>query len=92
MYDRNEIYDKHIKKLANELNETCKAFGIASFMSFCVYDNGRDTEYKNFVNGSTSNGFILTDDRIRKHINVANGFETVPPDEEVSIDDYMDAD
>lgn len=89
MYDRTEIYKKHIEQKAIELNEMCKAYGVAMFMSFCVKDDGTKTDYQNFVNGSASNGFKFVDDRLRRHINVANGFETVPPDEETSIDDYM---
>lgn len=89
MYDRTEIYRRHIEQVALELDEVCKAHGVAYFMSFCVLDDGMNTEYKNFVNGSVSNGFRFTDDRLRRHINVANGFETVPPDEEISIDEYM---
>lgn len=92
MYDRKEIYEKNIKKLAEEIYEICKSYGVATFLTFCVYDDGNSTEYKNFINGSKSNGFIFKDDRIRKHINVANGFATVPPDEEMSIDEYMDID
>lgn len=89
MYDRTEIYKKHIEQKAMELTEVCKTYGVAAFMTFCVKDDGTQTEYKNFVNGSVSNGFKFADDRLRRHINVANGFETVPPDEEISIDDYM---
>lgn len=80
MYDRQEVYDKHIKKKANELNELCKSLGIASFMSFCTYGSEKSTEYHNFINGSSSNGIYLSDDQITKHVNVANGFLTVPPD------------
>ncbi len=87
MYDRKEVYEKHIKKRAKELNDYCKSMGIASFMTFCVSDNDRSTEYKNFVNGSISNGLNLSDDQIIKHINVANGFDTIPQENSSVFDE-----
>ena len=44
MYDRKEVYEKHIKKRAKELNDYCKSMGIASFMTFCVSDSDSSTE------------------------------------------------
>lgn len=89
MYDRQEVFKKHIQKKAAELNELCKTLGIASFMSFCIKDDGKETTYKNYIYGSTSNGIRLTNDQIRGHVNVANGFLTVPPEGGTDIDDYM---
>lgn len=89
MYDRVNVYEKHIKKKAMELNELCQSLGIVSFMSFCVYDDNQNTEYKNFIYGSASNGIKLSDDQIRGHINVANGFQTVPPGETLDFDEYI---
>lgn len=90
MYDRQEAFKKHIQKKAEELNDLCKALGIVSFMSFCVKDDEKVTTYKNYIYGSISNGIRLTDDQMRGHINVANGFITVPPDDGFDMDDYMD--
>ncbi len=92
MYDRTNVYEKHIKKKAIELNELCKSLGVVSFMSFCVNDDNHNTEYKNFIYGSTSNGIKLSDDQIRGHINVANGFQTVPPNETIDFDSYIACD
>lgn len=89
MYDRQELFKKHIQKKAEEINELCKTFGIVSFMSFCIKDNDKKTEYKNYICGSTSNGVHLADDQIRGHVNVANGFLTVPQTQETGMDDYM---
>ena len=89
MYDRQELFKKHVQKKVEEINELCKTFGIVSFMSFCIKDNGKKTEYKNYICGSTSNGIKLADNQIRGHINVSNGFMTIPPTQEGSIDNYM---
>lgn len=87
MYDRQEVYEKHVKKKAKELDELCKTLGISAFMSFCVKDDKTNTEYHNFINGSISNGVYLTDDQITKHVNVANGFMVIPPENTDSFDD-----
>ena len=89
MYDRQEVFKKQIQKKAEELNDICKSLGIVSFMSFCIKDDGEKTTYQNYMHGSVSNGIRLTEDQIRGHINVANGFATIPPDNGADIDDYM---
>ena len=57
---------------------------------FAVKDNGVSTDYKNYIYGSTSNGIRLSNDQIRGHVNVSNGFQTVPPGDNIDADDYMD--
>ena len=56
MYNRQDVFKKHIQKKAEELNDLCKTLGVVSFMSFAVKDNGVSTDYKNYIYGSTSNG------------------------------------
>lgn len=90
MYDRQELFKKHIQKKAEELNDLCKTFGIASFMSFCIKDNDKKTDYKNYIYGSSSNGIRLSDDQIRGHINVSNGFQTIPPSNDSDLDSYAE--
>lgn len=90
MYDRQEVFKKHIQKKAEEINNLCKSLGIASFMSFCIKDDGVNTDYQNYVYGSTSSGIRLADDQIRGHINVSNGFMTVPPGDNMDMDEYLD--
>ena len=38
MYNRQDVFKKHIQKKAEELNELCKQLGVVSFMSFAVKD------------------------------------------------------
>ncbi len=90
MYNRQDVFKKHIQKKAEELNELCKQLGVVSFMSFAVKDCDNETEYKNYIYGSTSNGIRLSNDQIRGHVNVSNGFQTVPPGDNIDADDYMD--
>lgn len=90
MYNRQDVFKKHIQKKAEELNELCKQLGVVSFMSFAVKDYDNETEYKNYIYGSTSNGIRLNVDHIRHHVNVANGFMTVPPADNPDLDNYID--
>ena len=43
MYNRQDVFKKHIQKKAEELNDLCKTLGVVSFMSFAVKDNGVST-------------------------------------------------
>lgn len=88
MYDRTEVFNLYIKEKAEEINNLCKSLGIISFMSFCTKGSETETEYKNYVCGSMSNGIRLKDDQIRHHINVANGFVTIPPGNNSDDFDY----
>lgn len=51
MYNRQDVFKKHIQKKAEELNELCKQLGVVSFMSFAVKDCDNETEYKNYIYG-----------------------------------------
>ena len=74
MYDKQEVFKKHIQKKADELNDLCKSLGIVSFMSFAVKDDGKTTDYKNYIYGSASNRITLTDEMcIRDRIPTETG-------------------
>lgn len=93
MYNKKEIFEKEIEQKASELYHLCQRKGVVCFMSFCISDNEKETKYQNYMFGSRSNNIRLTDDQIRHHINVANGFETIPPNASLSsdIDDMFSA-
>lgn len=88
MYDRKDAFEKSVEGRAEELIDVCGKLGISSFMTFCVGDDGKKTSYKNYMYGSASNGIHLTDDQITRHVNVANGFYTVPPFGDPDLDSY----
>ena len=79
MENKNIIFDEKIKPKIDEINQICSVYGVPYFASFCLLDSKEGTIYENYMYGSISNGIHLKDDQIRKHINVANGFYTVPP-------------
>ena len=78
MYDKTKEYEEYLKPLTDQIRSFCLLQRIPMFLSIAVKDDGSKTEYRNEVNGAFSNGITLSDDRIGKHINVSNGFETVP--------------
>ena len=96
MYNREEAFEKYIRKKAEELLDLCGQHGIPTFMTFCVRDEGKGTNYENYDNyknymyGSASNGIRLNDDQILRHVNVANGFTTSPPGNNEDLDNYFE--
>lgn len=79
MNSKVKVFNEYVREKIEEVNALCDMYGIPFFASFCIDDNKETSVYENYMFGSTSNGIQLKDDRIRKHINVANGFYTVPP-------------
>lgn len=61
-----------------ELLELCQIYKVPMFASVAVKNDETGTEYKNITYGTSSNFIQLTDDQIKRHILVANGFCTVP--------------
>lgn len=92
MFDRTEDYEKKIKPLLKDLNRLCVISGIPYFAAFGVKEQDGQTTYKNVVYSANSLNTKLSDDQISKHINVANGFDTVlhQPEIDFSMFDAMD--
>ena len=80
-FNNTKFFDKIISDKAQEIKKLCEDAKIPFFMCFCVENNEKTTKYKNYIFGAVSAGIRLTDDRITGHINVANGFKTVPSSE-----------
>lgn len=89
MYDKKDLFASRFQSKAEELAALCTQSGVPCFMTFCVYDDGRHTEYKNYISGSASNGIRLAEDHICNHVNVANGFRTVAPYDDFDEEAYM---
>lgn len=67
-----------VNKLIRDLKAYCLKEGLPMFCS--VYVPQKDT-YINDIVSPYALGVELTPDRITEHLNVANGFHTVPPKE-----------
>ena len=68
-----------------DLLEFCQGNKIPMFTAVAVENNENETKYENMVYGNYSHYIELKDDRIRKHMMIANGFEVVPPRDTLTI-------
>jgi len=66
--------------------ELAQIHNIPLFFVAAIDDNGKETEYMQYLHTAQSIHVKLTDDRIRKHVLVEAGFEPVPPRENVTVD------
>lgn len=92
MFDRTEDYNEKIKPILKELNRMCVICGIPYFGAFCIKEQDGKTYYKNILYSANSMSTILSDDQICKHINVANGFDTVLHQSELDFSAFDDLD
>lgn len=92
MFDHLKEYETEIEPLLKKAYDICNLYRIPFFAAACVGDSNNSTEYRNFVLSPASAERTLKDDRITGHINVANGFDTVPPRKDLggTIDAYVD--
>lgn len=77
---------KALDKKVQELLEICQIEHLPMFLSVAVENTDETTTYKNVVYGAKSHNMGLADDRIEKHILIANGFDAVPKRENVILD------
>lgn len=90
MYDKKNLFDDMVRPAIEQIIQLCALHRIPCFMSFCVKDDGKTSTYANYMNSSVSNGICLTDDQIMKHINVCNGFSTIPSFEKSDFNMFDD--
>lgn len=86
--------EKEIKARLKSLLEICQICRVPMFASVALANSETETQYENIVYGGQSHIVTLTDDKIRKHMLISNGFEAVPARDVVSIDmnEVMDFD
>ena len=77
MFDYKTIYEEKIKPSIDEIQQACMFYGIPFFACCPVKDDGKTTTYQNTLISAKEAGTFLSDDQILKHINVANGFDTI---------------
>lgn len=74
-----------LNKRMTDLLEFCQGNKIPMFATVVISNSKEKTEYENIVYGNKSHDLELKDDRIRKHILVAKGFEAIPPRDSLTI-------
>ncbi len=77
---------KDLDTALNSLLELCQIYHLPMFATVAVCNDDEKTEYKNIVYNPKSHAVNLTDDKIRKHILVSNGFDAVPARESLTLD------
>lgn len=92
--DRSFTISKEVKEAIeskiNELLELCQMHQIPMFTSVCTGNDATGSHYMNKVYSGKANNIPLTDDKIERHILIANGFAAVPMRESVDLDmDYF---
>lgn len=73
-----------LDKKMRELLELCQINHVPFFAACAIANSEEETKYLNIVYSAQSHSMKLTDDRIRKHMLVANGEFDVVPKREVS--------
>lgn len=79
--EKREITDK-----INELLELCQYRNAPMFVTVVLSDDGKQTVYYNRMHSARAHNICLSDDKIEKHVLIANGFAAVPPRETVEVD------
>ena len=78
---------KQLDDKLQELLELCQIFRVPMFASCAVVNENKETEYINIVYSAQSHAIRLYDDKIRKHLLLANeNFDVVPKREIVAFD------
>lgn len=75
------VCNEGISKIENklkELLELCQVYKTPMFATVAIKNDENETQYNNITFGTSSNYIRLTDDQIKKHILIANGFCAVP--------------
>ena len=85
IFDQKEYYEKNVAGLVSRLKNICTVGKIPFYFTACVENTEKGSAYRSEGNLCGSGGFKLTDDRITKHLNIENGFRTVPALKEMEI-------
>lgn len=78
-FDKTKEFENKIEPMIRELIKTCKFYEVPLFVTACTKSEKEKTSYRNFHVSTAINNQNLTDDQIRKHILIANGFDAIQP-------------
>lgn len=76
---------KELDRRMTELLEFCQGNKIPMFATVAIANDEHETQYENIVYGNMSHDIELKDDRIRKHMLIAKGFDAVPVRDSLTI-------
>ncbi len=90
MIDRRKEFEEKIAPRLDELEMLCGIYKIPFFATCCYEDSEEGTSYMRYMASPMSMGIKLHDDQIRHHINVSNGFDTIPHNGSGSYDAILE--
>lgn len=76
-FNKEDVYKEQIEPLINELMKKCTIYNIPMFVTCCVSNNDKGSEYKNQAVTPDTHGLNLADDNIQKHIGLLLGFDVI---------------
>ncbi len=76
---------KEIEEKLKELHKICQYQKVPMFASVVIANDKEGTEYNNIIYNPLSHGINLKDDKIKKYMLVADGFDVVPPRDILTI-------
>lgn len=84
-FDKTELYNEQLKPLVQNIRRICIDHGMPMFFTVAIRDDDT-TFYQSEALTTKALGISLQNDHIPKHINVFNGFRTVPATERMELD------
>lgn len=85
-FDYTKDYEEEVAPIIAELRRVCSENRMPMFVSVCVKNDNSGTVYKNEMISAVSSGIVLKEDHMVNHVNVMNGFATVPSLENEKFD------
>lgn len=85
-YVLKEDQKKEILEIIEQLQLACQQYRVPMFVSIVTGEVNGQTFYQNRMFSAMGHGINLSDDQIRKHILVADGFAVVPPRDHLELD------
>lgn len=77
---------EQIDKALKDLLELCQIYHLPAFACVATENDDKETKYNAIVYSAQSHQINLKNDKIRKCMLIANGFEAVPARESFSMD------
>lgn len=79
-------HEEELKNKIQELTKYCMFNGIPLFVTACIDDNGKKSEYISEMVSPDVLDVNLSDNRFPKYVNIGLGFDTVPANEIIEIE------
>lgn len=80
-FNKERIYEKEIRPLAESLSKACRRNNIPFFWAVCVKNGKEGAKYESDVLTPPAVDITLDDDRISRHLAIVQGFEVMRPDD-----------